>query len=245
MEYESVLIVKPEVFIYKIPPRASNRGYRAGDWNLKEPTWTGRMRLVAKGTAVILKLEDKTSGALFANCPIDTYPGVAIEAVSDSSRYFVIRVQDDNGRSAFLGLGFGDRSDSFDLNVALQDHFKWVKNQEQIEKEKTEPKQELDLGFKEGETIKINMRITKKDGSEGSSRTGKNKGSSGVLPPPPGGLGKIAPPPAAAPAPTVRQSPGVSPAHRPAAGGSEWTDYASAGGNQGQQNSSNANWVQF
>lgn len=64
------------------------------------------------------------------------------------------------GRSAFLGLGFGDRSDSFDLNVALQDHFKWVKNQEQIEKEKTQPKQELDLGFKEGETIKINMRIT-------------------------------------------------------------------------------------
>ncbi|XP_017064475.1 NECAP-like protein CG9132 [Drosophila eugracilis] len=245
MEYESVLIVKPEVFIYKIPPRASNRGYRAADWNLKEPTWTGRMRLVAKGTAVILKLEDKTSGALFANCPIDTYPGVAIEAVSDSSRYFVIRVQDDNGRSAFLGLGFGDRSDSFDLNVALQDHFKWVKNQEQIEKEKTEPKQELDLGFKEGETIKINMRITKKDGSEGSSRTGKNKGSSGVLPPPPGGLGKIAPPPAAAAATTVRQSPGVSPAHRPAAGGSEWTDYASAGGNQGQQNSANANWVQF
>ncbi|KAH8245244.1 hypothetical protein KR059_001029 [Drosophila kikkawai] len=248
MEYESVLIVKPEVFIYKIPPRASNRGYRAADWNLKEPTWTGRMRLVAKGTACILKLEDKTSGALFANCPIDTYPGVAIEAVSDSSRYFVIRVQDDNGRSAFLGLGFGDRSDSFDLNVALQDHFKWVKNQEQIEKEKTEPKQELDLGFKEGETIKINMRITKKDGSEGTSRTGKNKGSSGVLPPPPGGLGKIAPPPAAAAATTVRQSPGVSPAHRPA-GGSEWTDYASAGGNQGQQNAANANananWVQF
>ncbi|KAL7744863.1 hypothetical protein ACLKA6_007148 [Drosophila palustris] len=249
MEYESVLIVKPEVFIYKIPPRASNRGYRAADWNLKEPTWTGRMRLVAKGTTCILKLEDKTSGALFANCPIDTYPGVAIESVSDSSRYFVIRVQDDNGRSAFLGLGFGDRSDSFDLNVALQDHFKWVKNQEQIEKEKTEPKQELDLGFKEGETIKINMRITKKDGSEGSSRTGKGKGTGGVLPPPPGGLGKIAPPPAVAAAPaTLRQSPGGSPAHRSVSGGgagTEWTDYASAGGNQGQQNSANANWVQF
>jgi len=56
------------------------------------------MRLVAKGTAVNLKLEDKTSGVLYANCPIDTYPGVAIEAVSDSSRYFVIRVQDDNGK---------------------------------------------------------------------------------------------------------------------------------------------------
>ncbi|KAI9589468.1 NECAP-like protein CG9132 [Glossina fuscipes] len=255
MEYESVLLIKPEVFIYKIPPRASNRGYRAADWNLGEPTWTGRMRLVAKGIVCHLKLEDKTSGALFANCPIDTYPGVAIEAVSDSSRYFVIRVQDDNGRSAFLGLGFGDRSDSFDLNVALQDHFKWVKNQEQIEKEKTQPKQELDLGFKEGETIKINMRITKKDGSEGVSRTAKAKTSGGILPPPPGNLGKIAPPPANA-ASSTRQSPGTSPAHKPTGNstGTEWTDYASAGNNSGQnptppqQNTNataNANWVQF
>jgi hypothetical protein len=46
------------------------------------------------------------------------------------------------------------------MNVALQDHFKWVKNQEQLEKEQHEPKQQLDLGFKEGETIKINMKIT-------------------------------------------------------------------------------------
>lgn len=254
MEYESVLIVKPEVFIYKIPPRASNRGYRAADWNLGEPTWTGRMRLVSKGTAVNLKLEDKTTGALFANCPIDTYPGVAIEPVSDSSRYFVIRVQDDNGRSAFLGLGFGDRSDSFDLNVALQDHFKWVKNQEQIEKEKTEPKQELHLGFKEGETIKINMRITKKDGSEGNARTAKSRASGGILPPPPGGVGKIAPPPGGAGGNT-RQSPGSSPAHRVSGGnggnGSDWGDYTSAGSNQGQQpttappSTANSNWVQF
>lgn len=46
------------------------------------------------------------------------------------------------------------------MNVALQDHFKWVKNEEQIAKEKEEPQQQLDLGFKEGETIKINMKIT-------------------------------------------------------------------------------------
>lgn len=64
------------------------------------------------------------------------------------------------GRSAFIGIGFTDRSDSFDLNVALQDHFKRIKNCEEIEKEKEEPKQQLDLRFKEGETIKINMKIT-------------------------------------------------------------------------------------
>jgi hypothetical protein len=57
-------------------------------------------------------------------------------------------------------VGFSDRSDSFDMNVALQDHFKWIKKSEEIEKEKEVPKQELDLRFKEGETIKINMKIT-------------------------------------------------------------------------------------
>jgi len=42
----------------------------------------------------------------------------------------------------------------------LQDHFKRIKVCEEIAKEKNEPKQELDLKFKEGETIKINMKIT-------------------------------------------------------------------------------------
>lgn len=97
MEYESVVLVKQEVFVYKIPPRQSNRGHRAADWNLAEPTWTGRLRMVSKGKTLAVKLEDKNSGALFANCPIESYPGVAIESVSDSSRYFVLRIQDDNG----------------------------------------------------------------------------------------------------------------------------------------------------
>lgn len=73
---------------------------RAGDWNLAEPTWTGRLRLVSKGNECAIKLEDKTTGELFAKCPIDTYPGVALEAVSDSSRYFVIRVMDDTGETS-------------------------------------------------------------------------------------------------------------------------------------------------
>lgn len=55
------------------------------------------MRLVNRSNQCILKLEDKNSGELFAKCPIDKYPGVAIEAVADSSRYFVLRIQDEGG----------------------------------------------------------------------------------------------------------------------------------------------------
>lgn len=71
--------------------------------------------------------------------------------------YFNFSLLISSGRSAYIGLGFGDRSDSFDLNVALQDHFKWLRKEQ--ENEQT-PQQQLDLGFKEGETIKINMKIT-------------------------------------------------------------------------------------
>ena len=70
---------------------------RAADWNLGTPDWTGRMRLVSRGKECIMKLEDKITGQIFAKCPIDKYPGLEIEAVTDSSRYFVVRILDDGG----------------------------------------------------------------------------------------------------------------------------------------------------
>ncbi|KAM3963528.1 NECAP-like protein CG9132 isoform 3-T3 [Aphomia sociella] len=214
----------------------------AADWNLQEPQWTGRMRLVAKGEELIMKLEDKTSGELFAKCPIDKYPGLALEAVTDSSRYFVVRIQDDNGRSAYIGLGFGDRSDSFDLNVSLQDHFKWLRKEQEGEQT---PSQQLDLGFKEGETIKINMKITKKDGSESSKprRGGGTGGGGGLLPPPPGGS-RLPPPP------SPQHAPSSSASTVPGAANSDWGDFSSASTpNQQQQPpitpANQQNWVQF
>ena len=41
-------------------------------------------------------------------------------------RYFVIKVTDGGGKAAYLGLGFADRADSFDLNTTLHDHFKGI-----------------------------------------------------------------------------------------------------------------------
>lgn len=239
-EYEGILLVKNEVFVYRIPPRTTNRGYRAADWNLGSPDWTGRMRLVSKGKECVMRLEDKTSGESFAKCPIAAYPGVALEAVTDSSRYFVVKILDDAGRSAFIGLGFGDRSDSFDLNVALQDHFKWLKTSEQTADGQPQPA--LDLGFKEGQTIKINMKIAKKDGQDGATKPKPRVEGSGLLPPPPGGV-KIAPPPAPAfSSPAHAPSPAPSPAPAPASTqpqGDGWGDFSSAPPSGG------AGWVTF
>lgn len=67
-----------------------------------------------------------------------------IDAVVDSSRYFVIRIEDGSGKKAYIGFGFVERTDSFDfskpttcttqyyrltrmsLDVALQDYTKFV-----------------------------------------------------------------------------------------------------------------------
>ncbi|GFS30774.1 NECAP-like protein CG9132 [Nephila pilipes] len=195
-EYETVILVKQEVFVFQIPPRATNRGYRAADWKLHSPDWVGRMRIVSKGKKCFIKLEDKNTGELFAKAPIDKYPGIAIEPVTDSSRYFVLRIEDDNGRAAFIGIGFADRGDSFDLNVSLQEHFKWLQTSEEIEKgiEASENKPNLDLGFKEGETITINMKINKKSSKpRPKTSSAPFSGTPGLLPPPPGGV-KLPPP---------------------------------------------------
>ncbi|KAG8429440.1 hypothetical protein GDO86_020186 [Hymenochirus boettgeri] len=194
-EYESILCVKPEISVYRIPPRASNRGYRASDWKLDQPDWTGRMRLTSKGNVAFIKLEDKASGELFAQAPVDQFPGIAVETVTDSSRYFVIRIQDGNGRSAFIGIGFSDRGDAFDFNVALQDHFKWVKQESDLSKEPVgqdnQPK--LDLGFKEGQTIKLNIGNMKKKDGPCKPKVSAGGGNITLLPPPQGG--KISAPP--------------------------------------------------
>jgi len=194
-DYERIHLVKAEVFVYNIPPRPSNRGYRASDWKLDAPDFTGRLKVVSRGTKLFIKIEDKVSGELFAQCPIEEYPGVAIEAVLDSSRYFVVRIQNDAGQSANVGIGFADRGDSFDLNVALQDYFKGLKN----EQDSTQaPAPKLDLAFKEGQTIKIHIK--KKDAgddadpsSSSSSSKARPKARGGVG----GGVGFIAPPPSA------------------------------------------------
>ncbi|KFW78624.1 Adaptin ear-binding coat-associated protein 1, partial [Manacus vitellinus] len=243
--------------------------FRASDWKLDHPDWTGRLRVTSKGKTAYIKLEDKVSGELFAQAPIDQYPGIAVETVADSSRYFVIRIQDGTGRSAFIGIGFTDRGDAFDFNVSLQDHFKWVKQETEISKESQEAdtRPKLDLGFKEGQTIKLNIgNMTTKKGGAAKPRASGSGGLS-LLPPPPGG--KIAVPPIPPPSstaianhvtpPPVQKSSNASGADilldldAPASASKApvpattdlWGDFSTASSAVPNQAPQQSNWVQF
>lgn len=44
------------------------------------------------------------AGELFAQAPVSQYPGSVVEAVTDSSRYFVIRIEDGNGKAHLANI---------------------------------------------------------------------------------------------------------------------------------------------
>jgi len=222
-------MVKQECFVYRLPPRPSNKGYRASDWGLDKPQWTVRMKITLLNNKVNVKLVNQTTGEPFATAPIDTYPGVAVESVVDSSRYFVLRIKDGD-RSAFVGIGFADRGDAFDFNVTLQDHFNKEKN---IAALPAEDAPKLNLGLKEGQTFNIKI-----GNSSGRSRTKPKVQSSsglGFLPPPPGG--KIAAPKLEAPT----QQSGNLIDHQ--SSNDEWGNFSSA--SSANSASGGNDWVTF
>lgn len=55
-----------------------------------------------------------TYGTVFAKADYDPAKP-CVEAVLDSSRYFVVRVED-AGKRAYIGMGFLERTDSFDFS---------------------------------------------------------------------------------------------------------------------------------
>ena len=70
----------------------------------------------------------------------------AVEPVTDSSRYFVLRIEN-QGKHAFVGLGFAERSEAFDFNVALQDHKKYLKNKADAAAAKSKASSEPEVDY--------------------------------------------------------------------------------------------------
>ncbi|KDQ10591.1 hypothetical protein BOTBODRAFT_490791 [Botryobasidium botryosum FD-172 SS1] len=204
-DIESILFVCREVSVFRVPPRASNAGYRAQDWgDLGAPLWKGRMRIVETSSACAIRLEDATtdlfSGEVFAQAPYDS-TGASVEATLDSSRYFVLRVED-SGKKAYIGVGFTERTESFDFNVALQDYTKRQKAllnpQTPTDESSSSASPHLPTGPKKdyslqpGQTFSINIPhgIKKTGGGIGGHKSVGSGGGGGgggfpLLPPPP------------------------------------------------------------
>ncbi|CAF2262215.1 unnamed protein product [Brassica napus] len=164
--FEHTLLVVREVSVYKIPPRTTSGGFKCGEWLQSDKIWSGRLRVVSCKDRCEIRLEDSNSGDLFAACFVD--PGRrenSVEPSLDSSRYFVLRIDDGRGKYAFIGLGFAERNEAFDFNVALSDHEKYVRREKEKESgETSESDDHIDIHpavnhrLKEGETIRINVK---------------------------------------------------------------------------------------
>nr|CAD2172013.1 unnamed protein product [Meloidogyne enterolobii] len=140
-----------------------------------------------------IRLEDKNTGELFAKAPINRLNSVDFEPVVDSSRYFVIRLRSDNGQARFVGIGFSDQSDSFDLKVSIQDYFRSaLEVEKEIKAEESGINKIPVLG--EGQTLTLNFgkkTIVSNDNQRviSNEESPKNSGSTTtsfpLLPPPP------------------------------------------------------------
>jgi hypothetical protein len=140
--------------VFKLPPRQSaSVGWRGADW--KEKVWQGTVKVVERDNLTAVLLVDRNKGSIFAVCPVKEG---AVDRCVDSSRYFVLRIENANGRHMFIGVAFNERNDAFDFNTALED------SRREREMENTPipvytgpPK---DYSIKEGEKIKVHIPKT-------------------------------------------------------------------------------------
>lgn len=140
--------------VFKLPPRQSaSMGWRGADW--KEKVWQGTVKVVERGELTAVLLVEKNGGSIFAVCPVKEG---AVDRCVDSSRYFVLRIENADGRHMFIGVAFNERNDSFDFYTALED------SRREREMEKNPIKLDFgppkDYSIKEGEKIKVSIPRT-------------------------------------------------------------------------------------
>ncbi|KAF7822930.1 adaptin ear-binding coat-associated protein 2 [Senna tora] len=195
---ELVLFQVPECYVYIIPPRKSAASYRADEWDVNKWAWEGILKVISKGEVCIIKLEDKKTGELYARAFLRNGEPHPVEPVIDSSRYFVLRIEENIGgrlRHAFIGIGFRERTEAYDFQAALHDHMKYLNKKKTAEEMEQHYQQtsSVDYSLKEGETLKLQIKTNKSGSNVQSKLSGpsEEKGNtkesllSIKLPPPP------------------------------------------------------------
>ncbi|KAL3848779.1 hypothetical protein ACJIZ3_010661 [Penstemon smallii] len=212
---ELVLFQVPECYVYMIPPRKTAASYRADEWNVNKWAWEGTLKVVSKGEECIIKLEDKKTGELYARAFLRDGEPHPVEAVIDSSRYFVLRVEENIGgrlRHAFIGLGFRERTEAYDFQAALHDHMKYLNKKKTAEEmeQQYQNTSSVDYSLKEGETLVLQLKNKGGGGGgikskffeqglnnlslEDKSKNGETTIGIKLPPPPPGPLSPIVTP---------------------------------------------------
>ncbi|XP_010277761.1 PREDICTED: uncharacterized protein At1g03900 [Nelumbo nucifera] len=163
---ELVLFQVSECYVYMIPPRISAASYRADEWNVNKWAWEGTLKVISKGEECIIKLEDKTTGELYARAFLREGEPHPVEPVIDSSRYFVLRIEESIGgrlRHAFIGIGFRERPQAYDFQAALHDHMKYLNKKKTAEEmeQHYQSTSSVDYSLKEGETLVLKIKNKK------------------------------------------------------------------------------------
>jgi hypothetical protein len=188
-----------ECFVYRVPPRKmGSRGYRADEWDLASPALTCRCEVVDMKESCHVKLFDKKTDKLAACSDINIEEkgdrsklAFYLESVVDSSRYYVLRVEDKKTkRVIYLGLGFRKRPDSSNFFESIQDFVRFrkrdfVAQRRQAEfdamadtmpaPDETSSSKKKKKEKKEEDEVEIDFSAMKLDGPDAPSKKKKKK----------------------------------------------------------------------
>nr|CCA27438.1 adaptinlike protein putative [Albugo laibachii Nc14] len=139
---EQIIFTERGVWFYHIASNyISTLEPRADQWDPEHPFMTGSAEISQRGDECVIRLyepiKDLSHKVLFAECPVritrECSLGVYVQDCIDSSRYFMIRVEDRTSkRRAFVGIGFPERSSAFNFKAALQGYAKYQRRQTTI-----------------------------------------------------------------------------------------------------------------
>mmetsp|Transcript_17217 Transcript_17217/g.37159 ORF Transcript_17217/g.37159 Transcript_17217/m.37159 type:complete len:264 (+) Transcript_17217:105-896(+) len=179
---ERVRLKIPNAHVFKLPPKPSSGGWRGADW--RDKVWQGTLQVVERGeeTAVLL-VDAAEERNIFAVCPIrhnlgsgrNLNAGNGVDRCIDSSRYFVLRIQNAQGRHMFIGLAFNERNDAFDFNTALEDSRREKEVERRASLGISSSVKGVDYKMKEGEKIHVSIPKIPSSGSGEDVSPGSNE----------------------------------------------------------------------
>lgn len=188
MDYEYAILAKKGIKVYNIPPMSSNQGHFLDSW--KNKITEVNLKINGKGQKCIIYLHNY-DGSLFASAVMPEKYDQAVVKCTDSSRGYALRLQDPSGKTAWVGIVFTERNDSFDFQASLQDFEKNRDMELNPQKYAAENKPTQNFSLKQGEKISFNVG--------GDSGFNKPKPTSNFndfkLAPPPGSGGSFGLPP--------------------------------------------------